>query len=42
MGAHQGVEQVGMFSHEQEVEMSRRYKEDHDLFTNDETNLNKA
>ena len=40
-GAHQGVEQVGMFSHEQEVEMSRRYREDHDLFTNDETNLNK-
>ena len=29
-GAHQGVEQVGMFSHEQEVEMSRRYREDHD------------
>lgn len=30
-GAHQGVEQVGMFSHEHEVEMSRRYRKDHDL-----------
>ncbi len=30
-GAHQGIEQVGMFSHEQEVEMSRRYRKDHDL-----------
>ena len=30
-GAHQGVEQVGMFSHMQEVEMTRRYRKDHDL-----------
>ena len=30
-GAHQGVEQVGMFSHTNEVEMSRRYRKDHDL-----------
>ena len=30
-GAHQGNEQVGMFSHEQEVEMTRRYRKDHDL-----------
>ena len=30
-GAHQGVEQVGMFSHEHEVEMTRRYRKDHDL-----------
>lgn len=30
-GAHQGIEQVGMFSHEHEVEMSRRYRKDHDL-----------
>lgn len=30
-GAHQGLEQVGMFSHEHEVEMSRRYRLDHDL-----------
>ncbi|RHX91296.1 N-acetyl sugar amidotransferase [Leptospira yasudae] len=31
-GAHQGLEQVGMFSHLHEVEMSRRYRKDHDLF----------
>jgi len=31
-GAHQGIEQVGMNSHEDEVEMSRRYRKDHDLF----------
>ena len=30
-GAHQGVEQSGMFSHEHEVEMTRRYRKDHDL-----------
>lgn len=30
-GGHQGIEQVGMFSHEHEVEMSRRYRKDHDL-----------
>jgi len=30
-GAHQGLEQVGMFSHKHEVEMSRRYRKDHDL-----------
>jgi hypothetical protein len=30
-GAHQGIEQVGMFSHENEVEMTRRYRKDHDL-----------
>jgi len=30
-GAHQGIEQVGMFSHEHEVEMIRRYRKDHDL-----------
>lgn len=27
-GAHQGLEQVGMFSHEHEVEMTRRYRKD--------------
>jgi len=32
-GAHQGLEQVGMFSHEHEVEMTRRYRKDHDLFS---------
>lgn len=30
-GVHQGVDQVGMFSHLQEVEMSRRYRHEHDL-----------
>lgn len=30
-GAHQGMEQVGMYSHEHEVEMTRRYRRDHDL-----------
>ena len=30
-GAHQGLEQVGMFSHLDEVEMSRRYRREHDL-----------
>jgi N-acetyl sugar amidotransferase len=30
-GAHQGLEQVGMFSHEHEAEMTRRYRKDHDL-----------
>ncbi len=30
-GAHQGMEQSGMFSHEHEVEMTRRYRKDHDL-----------
>ena len=30
-GAHQGLEQVGMFSHVHEVEMTRRYRKDHDL-----------
>ncbi len=32
-GAHQGLEQVGMFSHKHEVEMSRRYRKDHDLMS---------
>jgi N-acetyl sugar amidotransferase len=30
-GAHQGLEQVGMFSHQHNVEMTRRYRCDHDL-----------
>jgi hypothetical protein len=30
-GAHQGVDQVGMFSHNDKVEMSRRYRHEHDL-----------
>ena len=32
-GAHQGIDQVGMFSHDDEVEMSRRYRKDHDLMS---------
>ena len=38
-GAHQGLEQVGMFSHLSNVEMSRRYREDHDLFGSDAKEL---
>ena len=38
-GAHQGLEQVGMFSHEHEVEMTRRYRADHDLFGIEAGNL---
>ena len=30
-GEHQGLQQVGMFSHKNEVEMTRRYRKDHDL-----------
>lgn len=30
-GAHQGLDQVGMFSHHDEVEMSRKYRKEHDL-----------
>lgn len=30
-GAHQGLEQVGMYSHLHNVEMTRRYRKDHDL-----------
>lgn len=30
-GAHQGLEQVGMYSHEHEVQMTRRNRKDHDL-----------
>ncbi|MBR9899363.1 MULTISPECIES: N-acetyl sugar amidotransferase [Thalassospira] len=30
-GAHQGVDQVGMFSHLQKVEMTRKYRKEHDL-----------
>ncbi len=30
-GGHQGLEQVGMYSHTHEVEMTRRYRKDHDL-----------
>lgn len=30
-GAHQGVDQVGMFSHHDQVEMTRKYRKEHDL-----------
>ena len=30
-GAHQGIEQTGMFSYTQNIEMSRRYRGEHDL-----------
>ena len=38
-GGHQGVEQTGMFSHENEVEMTRRYRKDHDLMGYEADNL---
>ena len=30
-GVHQGIDQVGMFSHADEVEMTRKYRKEHDL-----------
>lgn len=30
-GSHQGIDQVGMFSHLDEVEMTRKYRKEHDL-----------
>jgi N-acetyl sugar amidotransferase len=30
-GAHQGIDQVGMFSHSDQVEMTRKYRKEHDL-----------
>jgi N-acetyl sugar amidotransferase len=30
-GAHQGIDQVGMYSHTNEVEMTRKYRKEHDL-----------
>jgi N-acetyl sugar amidotransferase len=38
-GAHQGLEQVGMFSHEHEVQMTRRYRKDHDLMGQEAASL---
>lgn len=38
-GAHQGVDQVGMYSHLDEVEMTRKYREEHDLMGLDEDEL---
>ena len=38
-GAHQGVEQVGMYSHLENVEMTRRYRREHDLMGYDENDI---
>jgi N-acetyl sugar amidotransferase len=38
-GAHQGIEQTGMFSHTHEVEMTRRYRKDHDLLGHEAEDL---
>jgi len=38
-GAHQGIEQVGMFSHLHEPEMTRRYRKDHDLLGHEADDL---
>lgn len=38
-GAHQGVDQVGMFSHLDEVEMTRKYRQEHDLMNLEAENL---
>jgi len=38
-GAHQGLEQVGMYSHFDEVEMNRRYRKNHDLMGFEAENL---
>lgn len=38
-GAHQGLEQVGMFSHLDEVEMSRWYRKNHDLMGHEADDL---
>jgi len=32
-GHHQGLDQVGMFSHTDEVEMTRKYRKEHDLMS---------
>jgi N-acetyl sugar amidotransferase len=38
-GAHQGIEQVGMYSHLHEVEMTRRYRKDHDVIGHEADDL---
>ena len=38
-GAHQGIEQVGMYSHTDEVEMTSRYRREHDLMGIDEKEI---
>lgn len=41
-GAHQGCDQVGMYSHMDEVEMTRKYRKDHDLMGCEAEELVKA
>ncbi|MEA3347022.1 MAG: N-acetyl sugar amidotransferase, partial [Candidatus Auribacterota bacterium] len=41
-GAHQGCDQVGMYSHMDEVEMTRKYRKDHDLMGYEAQELVKA
>lgn len=38
-GAHQGCDQVGMYSHLDEVEMTRKYRKDHDLMGHEAEDL---
>jgi N-acetyl sugar amidotransferase len=38
-GAHQGLDQVGMFSHLDEVKMTRKYRKEHDLMGVDAEDL---
>lgn len=38
-GAHQGIEQVGMYSHLENVEMTSRYRQEHDLLGIDESKI---
>jgi N-acetyl sugar amidotransferase len=38
-GAHQGIEQVGMYSHLENVEMTSRYRQEHDLLGVDESKI---
>ncbi len=38
-GVHQGCDQVGMFSHMDEVEMTRKFRKEHDLMTFEAHNL---
>ena len=38
-GHHQGLDQVGMYSHLDEVEMSRRHRRNHDLFRQEAESL---
>jgi len=41
-GAHQGLDQVGMFSHRDMVEMTRKYRKEHDLMGMEAEDLARA